>query len=380
MNLTTGGLMKDLTIGDNTQVHLLQHLEITEQLLAKAASFVSGSEQSAQIYLMPDLGLPLNISRIHGGFYTGALYTWTSKIPFVPIDTTVNSCGVSVFRIKTEIKSREEFIQKIELAINKTKDTSYKWNFANGNHFINYCETEGSDDIRPGKYIVLHSSASEFKNQYNGLYPTQGNWYSDKIKVIRSNSRHIRYIEGKTAEQFISVAKMLAKFNQIRHRFFADLIINGSNIEEEIVNVQHYGMPSDNSVAIGCQWFCTPDVYLLLTAPERPMYFIRVKKGGKNTVTLDGQEFLLSPHGLGVRSSNEIKIKYNENTMIINNKEYSLVERLAWGAPVEVRSFDNTKQTPELVNKVLEKCPGDIIGSLNPVYTYDRRNLNNSET
>lgn len=366
--------MKDLTLGDNTQIQLAQHLEITEQLLAKAVSMISGSEQTAQIYLMPDLGLPLNIGRIHGGFYTGALYTWTSTIPFVPIDTTVNSCGVSVFRVTKGYKSKDEFNQRIKFAINKTKDTSYKWNFASGNHFINYCETEGSDNIRPGKYMVLHSSASEFKNQYNGLYPTQGNWYSDKIKVIRFNSRYLRFIEGKTAEQFIKLARMLTEFNQIRHRFFADLLADRSNLDEEIVNVQHYGMPSDNSVAIGCQWFCAPDIYLLLTAPERPMYFVKVKRGGENVVNLDGQEYLLSPHGLGVRSSRELNIKYGENSLTINNKEYSLMERLAWGDPVEVRTFDVTNQTPELVSRVLEKCPGDIIGNLNPVYTYDRRN------
>ena len=101
--------MRDLTLQDTTQISILRHLMLTEQLLARAASKASGSEQSAEIWAMSDLGLPNNISRIHGGFFTGAFYRWQTSVPIVPVDATVNCCGVSVFRINREINSQEEF-------------------------------------------------------------------------------------------------------------------------------------------------------------------------------------------------------------------------------------------------------------------------------
>jgi len=367
--------MKDFTLDDNTQRHIKQHLCITEQLIAEAATLVSGAEQSAQIYLMPDLGLPLNIRRMHGGFFTGALYSWTSSIPFVPVDATVNSCGVSVFRTSRDFQSKEEFNQSIRTAMEKIQNSSYEWNFASGNHFIIYCKGRNLSGSSSEGYLVLHSSASEFKNQFNGLYPVSGNWYSDKIKTIRSSTRYLRYIDGKDAERFIDLAQSLNKYNQIRHRFIADLIVNSANVVDEIVNVQHYGMPSANAIAIGCQWFYSPSIYLLLTAPDRPMYLVRTQNSLSNKINLDGQDCWLSPHGLGMRSLLDLSIKYTEKTLYVNNKEYTLSDRLEWGSSVEVRTFETSGQLPEIVEKVLEKCPGDIIGSLEPIYSYDRRDL-----
>jgi hypothetical protein len=370
--------MKNLTLNDHTQVHLSKHLAITEHLLAKVASITSGKEQDAEIYLMPDLGLPLNIHRMHGGFYTGALYSWTCSVPIVPVDATVNSCGVSVFRVSRDIETEHEFLQIIKNAIRRTTESSYKWNFASGNHFIIYGEVQGSDQIPNGRYIVLHSSASEFKNQYNGLYPTDNNWYSDDIKVYEmpNTNRYIRYLDGKVAEKFIDVAKMLDGFNILRHRFFAGLLIDTKHIEDEIINIQHYGMPTNNSIAIGCQWFSQPfTLYLLLTAPDKPLYFIKTLPNVKNFVTLEEKSFWLSPHGLGVRSSQEPKIKYLKNSLSINNQTYKLSEKLILGNAVEVRTFDNADHIPKLIHQVLQQCPGNVVGSLKPIFSYDYRSI-----
>ena len=49
--------MKNLTLNDSTQQELLPHLQITEDLLAKVATKLSGCKKTASITAMPDLGM-----------------------------------------------------------------------------------------------------------------------------------------------------------------------------------------------------------------------------------------------------------------------------------------------------------------------------------
>ncbi len=369
--------MQDLTIQDTTQRAILSHLSITEQLLARAASEASGVEQSAQIWAMPDLGMPNNISRIHGGFFTGALYSWHTLTPLVPIDATVNCCGVSVFRVGSDIPKKAQFDQLIQCAINRTqRDGSYNWNFSSGNHFVTYGEVTGSDVLPDGRYVVLHSSASEFKRQDNGLYPVAGNWYSDKIKTIRDTrtNRYIRYIEGRTAERFISLAQLLEGFNKLRHQYFAGLIFGEQNIEDEILNIQHYGMPTPNSVAIGCQWLSSTPLLLLLTAPERPLFFIKPTPAYQNQVTLEGNNLSLYPHGLGKEVVGSVDIQYYLDDLSINGERFGLHETLKGQIGFRIRNFlaSEAQATgiPKLVQDVLAKCPGEVIAKLQPIHSY----------
>ena len=79
--------MINLTINDETQKNVMKQLEGTEKLLGKVASKLSNKKKNATIYAMPDLGIAQNGTRMMGGFFTGACYTWNSDIPFIPIDT-----------------------------------------------------------------------------------------------------------------------------------------------------------------------------------------------------------------------------------------------------------------------------------------------------
>lgn len=47
--------MIDLTIKDQTQKSVLEHLEKTEELLGRVASKLSGCKKDAKIYAMPSL-------------------------------------------------------------------------------------------------------------------------------------------------------------------------------------------------------------------------------------------------------------------------------------------------------------------------------------
>lgn len=89
--------MINYTLNDPTQQMLLPHLKITEELLSRVATKLSGQKKYAEITAMPDLGIAHNCTRMMGGFFTGARYVWDSTVPFVPVDATVNVCGTAVF-------------------------------------------------------------------------------------------------------------------------------------------------------------------------------------------------------------------------------------------------------------------------------------------
>ena len=175
--------MHDLTLGDPTQKEILKSLAVTEQLLVRASERASGKAGAAEIWALPDLGLPHNIRRIHGGFFTGALYRWDSSVPIVPVDATVNVCSVSVYRLSRPFSDKTEFDRRIAEAIQATRTrSSYIWNFHSGNHFVTYAQSTGHTEA--SDYLILHSSASEYKRQNNGLYPVPDSWFMHGLQTV----------------------------------------------------------------------------------------------------------------------------------------------------------------------------------------------------
>lgn len=365
--------MRDLTIRDSTQEAILTHLKSTEELLAKAASKASGRTQDAEIWALPDLGLPHNVRRMHGGFFTGALYTWSTSVPLVPIDATVNVCGISCYKLRRPFESEAEFTAAITNAKQKTTKSSYEWNFAVGNHFIICVECTEPGVLGAGQYLLLHSSAAEFKNHFNGLYPSPGNWYADDIETVEQpGGRYLRYISGAVAEQFYGLANMLSEFNKLRHRHFADLVAGRNGIDREVLSIQHYGMPSHESVAIGCQVLpLSQTFYFLLSRPGEPITIIRPDCSGSNQTYVDGRSVLLGPHGLGVRWLAPISLRYEPDGLVIGGKRFDVDASLRHEILADVRRLDGVDA--EVLPRILKQCPGSVIGHLTQRFSHHRR-------
>lgn len=364
--------MINLTINDYTQKIILEHLQTTENMLREVAFQLSNTEQDANIIAMPDLGFPRNVSRILGGFFTGALYSWESKVPFIPVDTTVNSCGVSLFRLNKPIETEKTFRELIKSGIKQSQSSSFDWNYDSGNHFINYGTVENSEQIPSGYYVVMHSSASEFKDYHNGLYPKKDNWYYHKIQTYINGNRYLRYISGKTAEKFHSISMLVSQYNKIRQRYFAEILFEKNEISEEVLYTAHYGMPNINSVAIGCNYIEDESMYLLLTAPNQPCFFIKPNLGGRNYMELD-KNYLLTPHGLGMQTIGEIKFDYmHSDNFLFNEKMYSREDKLSFKNDVKIRDsfYQNSLQKAD-VESFLKNCPGEILGEFKTKYSYN---------
>jgi hypothetical protein len=373
--------MIDLTLRDATQQALLAPLRTTEELLARAVSWVHGRECPAEIVLLPDLGLPHNVLRARGGFFTGAFYSWESSIPFVPVDATVNIDTVSIYKIRPfgEKKDFERAVaearQTVQLGHGKSLASSYTWNFDVGNHFITVGHTQGRL-LGAGQYLVLHGSASEFKHQHNGLYPVEGNWFWNDLKQLhhRNGVRYLRYLSGKPAEQFQRLAEDLVAYNQRRHRYFADLIAGTDGVLEEVLSMAHYGMPNQQSVAIGCQWVAPGALMPLLTGPKRPILILRADQPIHN-MTRTLPNFSLHPHGLGKQSRLPLELRWTSEGIAVNGREYLPGSSLEHDPSLELRDYyaqRSSDQTPAAICQILEKCPAQVEDWLDPLYSHDR--------
>ena len=104
--------MVNLTINDETQMKILEFLGTTEKMISDVISQLSNCKKDAKIYAMSDLGLSIDAVRMMGGFFVGTCITWDCDVPFVPIDATVNVCGVCAYKLKDKI-TPEEFKNRI---------------------------------------------------------------------------------------------------------------------------------------------------------------------------------------------------------------------------------------------------------------------------
>ena len=298
-------MIYNLTLSDRTQKKVLRELETTEKLISKVATKLSSTQKTCEIYAMSDLGIAHNVTRMRGGFFTGAAYKWEqSDIPFIPVDTTINVCGTALYKINSDMKITE-FRKRCEKALEAT--SKYDWNFTNGNHFISLCYSENKMGMQEGYYMLVHASACEYKE---ALYPVIGNWYYQDICTERLNHRYIRYIKGDKAEKLYEWAKLMESYNRERNHNFCKRVLSG-NMGGEILSVSHYGMPSIHEVLIGVQK--TGGLATLLTSPGKNVYIVKKIENAKNNYM---------PHGFGLELPEESDFTYHRNGIQIGEKKF----------------------------------------------------------
>ncbi|MCI8352999.1 MAG: hypothetical protein HFJ58_05350 [Clostridia bacterium] len=386
-------MLVNLSLNDNTQKNILKHLETTSKLLSKVGTELSGTQKESKIYAMPDLGIAQNGTRMLGGFYTGACYTWDSDVPFVPVDATVNVCGTTVYKLKQRITvqefenrlnnvmdNRETYLRYVNTRLPKhiiasidlDREDKFKWNYNVGNHFVILAEQNDENGELPvGQYMIVHASAIELKkdNLKYGLYPVEGNWYYDDIKTIyaEKENRYLRYIAGDKAVQFWELANMLQTINKDRNRYFCKSVLK-ELAGEEIINLSHYGMPTNNSVCIGCQW--EQENFTLLTAPGNDIYLVHPDLTEKNTIDINNRKITLTPHGCGVMlKNNSDKIEYLDDGILIGNKNFKKGESINIGNDVLVRTKGmDSVSVKQHIETILKKCPGTIYGQMHQLF------------
>ena len=354
---------------DNTQIQLIKYLKKTETTLNRLLSPYHGK---AVIRSTIDLGFPHDVIRIAGGFATGAYVEWESNCPIIPVDTCVNVCSCSIFEIEDDILSI--FNNNLfDSLINKLNNGIYLSNYHRGNHFISYLKSKMS-----GKYfLLLHSSASEFKNNYNGLYLVKNNCYFDKIKVYRYEDSYIRYIDGNKAELFYKIAQNLIHFNEVRQEFIADSLLNGITNIANVSHFHHYYMPNNHSVIMGSHIVKSSQITPILTVPGADIYMVKFISPKSDDLFIDKKHFL-TPHGWGKRHKNfpKICLDIDSNQFLLDDIKYNIEfgESLRAHPNLELRDFEteNASRRDNFFSCLSQFYNYDIVDELVQIASYNK--------
>ena len=153
-------------LNDNSQRTLLPFIRKTQELLnAVVKDYDSSRHSGAIIYPSLDLGYPNNVQRLSGGFATGLFVQWQCGTNIIPVDATVNVCSSSVFKLDhfSPEQLDSDFTSYLDnkIFLNASNKKGYSFSFDSGNHFLMIAQDNTGD-----YYLVLHSSANEFKNSY----------------------------------------------------------------------------------------------------------------------------------------------------------------------------------------------------------------------
>ena len=323
---------------DATQTVLEQYLQNTEVLLNELLS--SKFAGTAKIRVASDLGFPHDVIRIAGGFATGAYVSWHAERPFVPVDTCVNVCSASYFELEDDIQHlfTDEHLNTVKSHLS---NGIYISNFHRGNHFISFLES----CITGKRYLLLHSSANEYKENFNGLYPVENNWFFDRIKTFSNGKTYVRYLDDNNAELFYTMAQGLYKFNEIRHEFIADVILNGATKVNEVSHYHHYGMPTHESIVMGSHILHNGDMAPILTLPGENIYMIKFDSAKDKTLQINDEQFL-TPHGWGKRhlGTPKMSLDFQKNKFSLDDDVYDIQFGTSLRAHqnLELRDFQDT--------------------------------------
>ena len=336
------------TFTDETRLKILPHLKGTETLINAIAYKLCGVTANAKVLPLEDLCVADNIVRMRGGFFTGSYIEWQCEIPFIPVDATLNACGVSVFKLN-KAYTAQNFRDLVERA--KASYDKERWNFCRGNHFISLCKDD-DDDF----YLVIHASDNSFKFGENGLYPYNGAWYENQIETIVQDDRYIRYIKGAAAEKFYSLYLQAEEQNPLRNKELCARIF-GEDCFTEVLYSPHYGMPSKTSIAIGCQWGRKDLV--ILTAP------------GKDIFLFNGDSSVKYPHGFGMVVDKIESIDYKSGEFYINNKKIDGLANFIEIASLKNR-FSNSTVNQSFLEAFLQGKPFNVVKRLKQIAAYTR--------
>ena len=368
-------------LNDHTQSVLLPYIKETNKLFNEAIRKHDSTGYS-RIFPSLDLGYPNNIQRLAGGFATGMLITWKCGIDMVPIDATVNVCTSSVFKLSqfdpSLIQNSEKLYERLESYMRIASDEKgYSFSFTSGNHFLIIAKEENADNY----YLVLHSSANELKNSYMGLYPVEGNWYSDRYKIQPGeNGRYFRYLKDADASNFIAMAHNFERYNEQIHRWLALQINNQREFSSaESIIKHHYYMPTDSSIAIGS--FAEPSgtIVPIFSRYKKPIYLFQI--GDDNWKVNLGEKkgnVCVIPHGWGQKIDTVDSILIKGKNLVFTMNDGTLWEKEITSRnridciDKEVRDFHDGNEFLKIGSRMVR---GSIVKRLIPVFEYSKNTI-----
>lgn len=359
-------------LNDSTQKMLLPYVKETERLLD---GLVKKYDEYGEAHIFPslDIGFPNNVLRLAGGFATGMLVVWKSGTPLVPVDTTVNVCSSSYYEFPISALNGRSiqtvFNSKIinDIITNGSVNEGLAFSFNTGNHFLLLSRGRESGNY----YLVLHSSAKQYKDSFLGLYPKPNNWYFDFVKPYEDkvSGRYINYLKDTEAQRFISIARSLNEQNKDIHSWFAKQIL-GDIKPIQSKTYHHYGMPTDYSIAIGTYVVDEKDIVPIFSKEGCPIFLFKVSSD-MWSIELEGKRKYVVPHGWGQ------KLKYEYFQDQITEYQLKTVGLKVKNNALIFENLQNGDEIKKINVNYQARFPKDMVGvrNLYKKHPFDGKNI-----
>lgn len=297
-------------LDDCSQRVMLKYIYETQLMLNKV---IRQYDIGGNAYVIPslDLGFTYNTGRLAGGFTTGMMVNWNCRVPFVPIDMTIKECAGSLAYIETNEKFDKFFtVERINESLLNLRKEGFQFSFRSGNHFINLYKNTN------GKYVLaIHSGDDSYRNEIDGVYPSDKVWYHDMIKTVYNSdrTRFLNYLVDKEAKKFVQSA--FSKKNNVRqmHILLSEKIILGYGKLCESRTYQHYGFDSENTVLLGTGLVSPENDFPIFSDNGLPFVIVTPSEN-MWSLDVDGERKYLIPHGWGQEIENISGVKYSIET------------------------------------------------------------------
>ncbi|MDR1696765.1 MAG: hypothetical protein LBR41_00915, partial [Rickettsiales bacterium] len=232
---------------DGTQNALFPWIARTEQIIEHVLHKLDANSW-VEITPTIDMGITPDIFRIAGGFTAGMSLEWDCHIPFVPVDTTVDACASSYhifpreylnFVMNRRITKKHLHSVRLRAKRQHSMKTGFK-----GNHFISVGEIDENTAA-----LALHFESWKKADE---VYLRPGCWYWNDIKVEQMpDGRYLRYITGKTAQEFYKRHERQKSESRRIHDYYTEQIIGDFPRLDEGFYI-HSGMKTPQHIRIGC--------------------------------------------------------------------------------------------------------------------------------
>lgn len=348
----------------------------------------SGLSPLATFVSTPDMTITRNVTRWMSGFGYGGKISWgDGEEEIIVLDTKPNACGMLVGGLYEFPDERTllERIRDFQKKRNVIDGIEVKWDFSQGNHFIDIFAVQSKTEAKLPPYIfIIHGSANELKGTSPwgwGMYWDNSPSLLEAASVIDTPFGSLHLLEADKARLYFKIYRFADNFS-IKRR---ELVAEGLFGEHEVIfNENHQKLLSYNEILLGCHYVNNPDkLYPLTLRSDLPAYLLKGKpnltsqvievlgfgrRADKFKVRSQLEKANIIPHGAGytfphilnVEEVYEVEDKRYFKVDVVNDRGKQII--------LHMRDVSYQYRGKEVLLKMLEFNMAEIVAKLIPLY------------
>lgn len=341
----------------------------------------NGFSPKALFISTPDETVTMNAVRWNQGVSYGGKLSWgRGKDNLIILDSKPNCCGMLLAKLSSVPKPRDVITAFRSLEDKNTyiDDIKIKWDFVNGNHFIDVFRDK--DDCC---YVLLHAGAPEVKGDNihgMGLYFNESKILADSLKIIKTPFGDCHVLLDETAKEYYKNFLRFEAFGKKRRETAFREVFDG----KIILNKTHQGLINMNEVTLGCHSITNNEIFPMSLRSDVPSYIMKAKKSFTDEqIDLLGfreraerlglvkqlKNSNIVPHGGGYALTGAVGLK--EVVEIKHTRYYSIEHSNGLGNMIvsDLRPLEFAYRGKDILERTVDLKLAEVNRELYPLYT-----------